>query len=62
VIVNSSANEAEIKFENIAGNEKVTWYGFLTDKDHNLASMTLEGDRDIAVPARSIVTLTTQKP
>jgi len=62
VIVNSSIHEVEITVEHIAQSELKNFIAYLTDQNNNLTSMSLQGNRDIAIPARSIVTLTTQKP
>ncbi|HSJ69328.1 MAG TPA: glycoside hydrolase family 30 protein, partial [Anditalea sp.] len=62
VIVNSSNSATEINVESTIQNESLTWHGYVTDKDHNLAFMALDTNTEITIPARSIVTLTTQKP
>ncbi|MFD2033891.1 glycoside hydrolase [Belliella marina] len=61
VAVNSSVNEVELDLKSVQLKGKLDLTGYLTDLENDLAPMDFHAGDHIVVPARSIITLTTQK-
>jgi O-glycosyl hydrolase len=62
VVLNSSNQDAKVSLQGNFKDLSENFHGFLTDKDHDLAYQPSQPSEHLLIPARSILTLTSQKP